>query len=309
MKRLSSSEWIAHVLATDPPRHKSLVMTVCGDAIAPHGAAFWLGSMIELLAPLGVGERLVRTSVFRLVQEGWLNASREGRRSRYELEAQALPRFERANRRIYAAPGLDWNGKWTFVLAPGGSIDSELRAQLRKELEWEGFAMLATGVMAHPAPERDTLREIVARCGAEFKVFICEVNQLDGLDSRPLPELVRDCWNLEAVIDGYRGFIDTFTPVAALLGQDDVTPQDAFAIRTLLIHAYRRVQLHDPMLPLALLPQPWPGSSAYALARDIYRLCHPRAEEHLLAMLRREDPATLDADAAFHARFGGLQVQ
>ena len=34
--------------------------------------------MIELLGPLGVGDRLVRTSVFRLVQEGWLTASREG---------------------------------------------------------------------------------------------------------------------------------------------------------------------------------------------------------------------------------------
>jgi phenylacetic acid degradation operon negative regulatory protein len=312
MKRLSASEWSAHVLATDPPRHKSLVVTVCGDAIAPHGGAFWLGSMIELLAPLGVGERLVRTSVFRLVQEGWLTASREGRRSRYELEAAALPRFERANRRIYAAPGLDWNGKWTFVLAPHGkssSIDSELRAQLRKELEWEGFAMLATGVMAHPAPERDTLRDLLARNDAESKVFVCEVAELPGLGARPLPQLVRDCWNLEAVVKGYRAFIDTFAPLPALLGRDDITPQDAFAIRTLLIHAYRRVQLHDPMLPLALLPQPWPGSEAYALARDIYRLCQARAEEHLLAMLRREDEATPDADDAFRGRFGGLLVQ
>ena len=312
MKRLSAGEWIAHVLATDPPRHKSLVVTVCGDAIAPHGGAFWLGSMIELLAPLGVGERLVRTSVFRLVQEGWLTASREGRRSRYELEAAALPRFERANRRIYSTPGLEWDGKWTFVLAPhgkSGSIDSELRAQLRKELEWEGFAMLATGVMAHPAPERDTLRDLLARNDAESKVFVCEVAELAGLGSRPLPQLVRDCWNLDAVVEGYQAFIETFAPLPALLGRDDITPQDAFAIRTLLIHAYRRVQLHDPMLPLALLPQPWPGSSAYELARDIYRLCQARAEQHLLAMLRREDPATPDADAAFHARFGGLQVE
>ncbi len=311
MKRLSSSEWIAHVLATDPPRHKSLVMTVCGDAIAPHGGAFWLGSMIELLAPLGVGDRLVRTSVFRLVQEGWLNASREGRRSRYALEAKALPRFERANRRIYSAPGLDWDGKWTLLLAPhgkSGSIDSELRAQLRKELEWEGYAMLATGVMAHPAPDRDTLREILVRCDADGKVFACEVAELPGVGSRPLPQLVRDGWNLDAVIEGYRGFIETFAPLAKLLDKDAVAPEEAFAIRTLLIHAYRRVQLHDPMLPLALLPQPWPGASAYELARDIYRLCHVRAEQHLLAMLRREDEATPDADAAFYDRFGGLQA-
>lgn len=307
MTRLTSGEWIDHFLTTDPPRHKSLVMTLCGDAIAPHGGAFWLGSMIELLAPLGVSDRLVRTSVFRLVQEGWLVASREGRRSRYALEPKALPRLARANRRIYSPPGLDWDGRWRFVLAPTSSIDGDLRALLRKELEWEGFAMLATGVMAHPAPDGDTLREILSRSGAEGKVFVCEAAELPGVGSRPLPELVGDAWDLSGVVAGYRQFIDAFTPLPALL-QDSaaIAPQDAFAIRSLLIHAYRRVQLHDPMLPLALLPDPWPGSDAYALAKQIYLLTHARAEEHVMAMLRREDESTPPADSDFYGRFGGL---
>lgn len=303
----TTGAWIADFLAQDPPRHKSLVMTLCGDAIAPHGGAFWLGSMIELLGPLGVSDRLVRTSVFRLVQEGWLVASREGRRSRYALEPKALPRFERANRRIYSAPGLDWDGRWTFVLAPNGSIDGDLRALLRKELEWEGFAMLATGVMAHPAPDRDTLREILARTDAQGKVFVCDAAELPGVGARPLPELVGDAWALSGIVLGYRGFIDRFTPLLAQL-EDGAAPAagDAFAIRTLLIHAYRRVQLHDPMLPVALLPEPWPGSSAYELAKRIYRLTHARAEEHVTAMLRKEDESTPEADSGFHDRFGGL---
>lgn len=304
MAQPSSAEWIDRFLTNDPPRHKSLVMTVCGDAIAPHGGAFWLGSMIDLLGPLGVSERLVRTSVFRLVQEGWLTASREGRRSRYALEPKALPRFERANRRIYSPPGLDWDGRWTFVLASNGSIDGDLRALLRKELAWEGFAMLATGVMTHPAPDRDTLREILARAGADGKVFVCDAAGLPGVGARPLPELVGDAWDLSGVVAGYRGFIETFTQLADL--DPDIAPQDAFAIRTLLIHAYRRVQLHDPMLPLGLLPAPWPGSDAYELAGRIYRLTYARAEEHIMAMLRKEDASTPEADQDFHERFGGL---
>lgn len=304
MAQLSSAEWIARFLANDPPRHKSLVMTLCGDAIAPHGGAFWLGSMIDLLGPLGVSDRLVRTSVFRLVQEGWLTASREGRRSRYALEPKALPRFERANRRIYSPPGLDWDGRWTIVLAPNGSIDGDLRALLRKELEWEGFAMLATGVMAHPAPDRDTLREILVRAGVEGKVFVCDAAELPGVGARPLPELVGDAWDLSGVVAGYRSFIETFTPLLDMDG--DIAPQDAFAIRTLLIHAYRRVQLHDPMLPLGLLPAPWPGSDAYELAGRIYRLTYARAEEHIMTMLRKEDESTPEADQDFHQRFGGL---
>ena len=93
MKQLNSTEWIARFLASDPPRSKSLVMTIFGDAIAPHGGTVWLGSLIELLAPFGVNDRLLRTSVFRLVQEGWLVANRDGRRSAYAILPEALPRL------------------------------------------------------------------------------------------------------------------------------------------------------------------------------------------------------------------------
>jgi phenylacetic acid degradation operon negative regulatory protein len=308
MKQLSSSEWIAHFLATDPPRSKSLVMTVFGDAVAPHGGAVWLGSLIDLLAPLGVPDRLLRTSVFRLVQEGWLVASRAGRRSRYALEPKSQPRFERANRRIYAPPGLHWDGRWTLLLAPNGSIDTPLRTALRKELEWEGYAVLAPGVLAHPAPDARGLDEILARVGAVGKVFTCSAEQLPGVASRPLRELVDDAWALDDVIAAYRHFIEQFAPLLALLKQGEtVTPPTAFAIRTLLIHAYRRLQLHDPMLPLELLPAPWPGSDAYQLAGAIYKLTFAPAERHIMDVLRREDPQALDADAAFYTRFGGLR--
>ena len=48
-------------------------------------------------------------------------------------------------------------------------------------------------------------------------------------------------------------------------------------MRTLLIHAYRRVLLRDPQLPAALLPLDWPGAAAYALCRDFYRAAEPLA--------------------------------
>lgn len=304
---MKQHDWIAAFLAGEPPRSKSLVMTVFGDAIAPHGGRVWLGSLIELLAPLGVTDRLLRTSVFRLVQEGWLVASREGRRSSYAIEPQALPRFARANRRIYAPPGLHWDGRWTLVLAPNGSIDTALRAAVRKELEWEGYAMLAPGLLAHPAADAETLAEVLARVGAEGRLYVCSAAELPGIASRPLRELVDEAWNLSAVVAGYRHFMDGFSPLLALLGQGaGLAPQDAFMIRSLLVHAYRRVQLHDPMLPIELLPDPWPGSDAYELARSIYALVQAPAEEHVQAVLRREDAATPDADASFYQRFGGL---
>ena len=66
-------------------RAGSLIITVFGDAIAPRGGTVWIGSLIRALSDFDISERLVRTSVFRLVRDDWLIASQVGRRSYYSL--------------------------------------------------------------------------------------------------------------------------------------------------------------------------------------------------------------------------------
>lgn len=254
MKQISSTEWIAQFLAAEPPRAKSMVMTVFGDAIVPHGGSVWLGSLIGLVAPFGVNERLLRTSVFRLAQEGWLAASRDGRRSAYAIAPDAVQRLERANRRIYLPPPDQWDGLWTMLL-PSTGLAVPLRAALRKELLWQGYALLAPGVLGHPAGDLAVLDEVLARVGAAGQVFVCRAGEAPRGAGRPLGELVAGSWDLSGVVDGYRRFIDSFAPLLALLRTEaDLPPETAFVVRSLVIHAYRRVQLQDPGLPLALLP-------------------------------------------------------
>ena len=185
MKRLTTTEWIAHFLAADPPRSKSLVMPLFGDAIAPHGGSIWLGSLIELAAPIGIGDRLVRTSVCRLAQEGWLAASRDGRRSAYSIEPQAQRRFEHANHRIYAPLDAHWNGAWTLLIAGAADIGAQQRAQLRKELLWEGYTAVAQGVFGHPAANAEILEDILARTGTQGKLVVCTAAELPGVSTRP----------------------------------------------------------------------------------------------------------------------------
>ena len=83
MKHKAIDKWIAGFLKQQPPRAKSIVMTVFGDAIAPRGGTVWLGSLIALMDALKINDRLVRTSVFRLTEESWLHANRSGRRRQY----------------------------------------------------------------------------------------------------------------------------------------------------------------------------------------------------------------------------------
>jgi phenylacetic acid degradation operon negative regulatory protein len=307
MKNLPIDKWIRQFLASDPPRSKSVVMTVFGDSITPRGGAVWLGSLIALLAPFGISDRLVRTSVFRLAEEGWLEASRQGRRSLYTLTASGLRRFARAYQRIYSPSGLPWDGSWTLVLTAPEIITAGQRASLRKELLWEGFGMVAPGVFAHPGGKSAALEEILARVGVTGKVFVCSAEESNNVSTRPLSDLVGHCWQLDRVVEGYERFISSFGPLLKLLKKKSARdPEQAFAIRTLLIHAFRRVQLHDPQLPLELLPKKWPGTAAYELCHEIYQLTYKEAEQHILATLQREDENVPEAASYFYQRFGGL---
>jgi phenylacetic acid degradation operon negative regulatory protein len=51
---------------------RTVLVTVFGDGIEPHGGEVWAGSLLRLVEPLGMNERLVRTSLNRLVGEGVL---------------------------------------------------------------------------------------------------------------------------------------------------------------------------------------------------------------------------------------------
>lgn len=298
-------DWIEQSLAEDPPRSKSLVMTIFGDAVVPHGGLAWLGSLIGLLAPFGVNDRLLRTAVFRLAQEGWLGAQRDGRRSYYAITPTAMQRFTRAFRRVYAAPHVHWDGSWTFVLGTNGLAATE-RAALRKELLWEGYAVVAPGIAGHPASDAEALDALLGRLGMRGKVYVIQAAQVPGVQGKPLVDLIGEGWGLSEIEGGYRRFIDRCAPLRQL-ARGALAPEQAFIVRTLLIHAYRRVELHDPQLPVELLPEPWPGAQAYELAREVYLATYEAAEQHILAALRQEDPATPTAEAAFFERFGGLR--
>jgi phenylacetic acid degradation operon negative regulatory protein len=308
MKNLTCTDWIATFLAADPPRSKSLVMTILGDSIRPHGGISWLGSLIELLAPFGVNDRLLRTSVFRLAQEGWVGAHRDGRRSAYSIMPEAMGRFERANNRIYEPLMMHWDSNWTIVMSPTGSVNAVGRGSLRKQLLWEGYSMMAPGVFIHPASDTEMLEQIMARANLRGKLYIWQASELPGISKRPLRELIDNGWDLSGVINGYQQFITRFEPLLALLDDGPaIAPEQAFVIRTLLIHTYRRVQLHDPHLPVELLPAPWPGVQAYELARQLYRRLYAGAEQHIMLALRREDEQAPEAGPRFYQRFGGLR--
>jgi phenylacetic acid degradation operon negative regulatory protein len=301
--------WIRRELASAPPRASSLIITVWGDAIAPHGGAVMLGGLIDLLAPFGINERLVRTSVFRLAREGWLKAKPIGRESLYRLTRNGVRQFRQAYRRIYGSPDEGWNGAWEIVIA-NGATPAQRRA-LKQELQWEGFGTFGSGVLARPAMAASAVPRIAAALHVEGHIAVVRAQDDRRLGGRTLASLVPDAWNLTGLSTHYRRFLRRFGKVIdrfRLADKTIVDPAQAFIVRTLLIHEYRRVLLRDPQLPAALLPLDWPGAAAYALCRDFYRLTHRAAERHLLATLETANGGLPPASAEFYERFGGLST-
>jgi phenylacetic acid degradation operon negative regulatory protein len=300
--RIALPAWIREPLASEALRAKSLVATVLGDSVAPHGGRIWLGTLIELLAPFGISERLVRTSVFRLVEDGWLVGQRAGRRSVYSVTPAGLKRIEHAQRRIYAPAGLAWDGMWTLLILVGEGLDARARTQIRRELSWEGFAALAPGVYGHPSNDPANLGELLANAGAQDRTSAFTARQTLLAQSAAPAQLVRASWPLDALAARYTGFIASFAAFAQR--HDGLDEQSAFVARTLLVHAYRRVVLHDPQLPVELLPADWPGHGAYALCQRAYARLRAPSEAYFARCFDAESGGTPPAHPSFAKRFG-----
>lgn len=282
--RRAIQKWIQRVLANDPPRAKSLVVTIFGDSIQPYGGSIRLKGLIDLLAPFGINQRLVRTSVFRLVQEQWLQPKKYGRESSYQLTESGKRRFALAYGKIYRRQTAEWNGRWTLIVLPANGTTPQLRTRLRRELEWQGLRQLAPNLLAHPQIDRAALEEVLDRLDAGRKVAACQV--VNSADLGSLSDLVKGLWDLSAVINGYREFLRRCSTLRRLSDEPDVIAlQQWFMIRTLLIHAFRRIVLHDPLLPIELLPDPWIGAQAYTFVSKIYWQSLSGSEAHLSAVL------------------------
>ena len=286
-------------------RAGSLIITVFGDAIAPRGGTVWIGSLIHALADFGVNERLVRTSVFRLTRDDWLEVEQVGRRSYYSLSDQGAEKFEQATVRIYGDPRQTWSGDWCLVLLTG--LDVGQKETVRKELGWLGFGAISTNVLAHPTPDLAEMEATLKRSGIDRQLVVMQGRTLGEKQDDAMRALVHKSWNLDEIDRRYKSFVAQFRPVlkAASRGQE-LDRRIAFQLRTLLIQEYRRILLRDPLLPADMLPAAWNGTAAYQLCRDLYGLVYEGAEQYISAEFETADGMLPQAMPEFYERFGGL---
>lgn len=253
-----------------PIRAGSLIVTLYGDAIAPRGGSLWLGSLNHLMAPFGIEPGLVRTAMSRLVSEGWFERNRVGKSSYYKLSPRGADEFAEAGELIYRVSEEPWDGRLGIVVLM--SEDAKSRQVRREALAGAGYGQLAPNVMIHPRP---------ATLPSPAADDILQTTTADA-EFASLARLAASAWSLEPLAAAYTSFIEDIGPLArSSRSIERLTETDAFLLRILLIHEWRRIVLRDPALPRELLPPDWPGTRARDLCATVYRAAREGCERFL----------------------------
>lgn len=209
-----------------------------------------------ILARLKIENGAVRTAMSRLAADGWVVRGKSGRNAIYALAGSGRHAFDEATKRIYAAAPPEWDGMWTIALAPEDDVTTGC-AKLLADCGFVtggGSSWLRVETAGMP-PVSEALDGLLIVSGTATCV----------------PADAHQFWRLAETADTYRTFMRDYAPLAkALRGGTFEQPLDAITARTLLIHHWRRIVLHDPGLPAELLPDGWPGEEARALVRAIY---------------------------------------
>ena len=246
---------------------RSALVTIIGDTLIPVGASLWMSQMLRLSEGFGFSDRLVRTSMNRLVAEDWLYTERVGRQSRYHLTELALAESARASERIYGTESADWTGEWVLLFLPR-TMPSADRSRIVEHVRWNGFVPVSSDVLALPGGKAESARELVRLVAPEVRPVIATATFTE------LASLVEDGFFLkdsdsEELATAYAQFVSRYEPLLKVAGE--CGPEEAFGLRTMVVHDLRRIRLRWPELPVQARPALWPGARAAELAAGLYQ--------------------------------------
>jgi phenylacetic acid degradation operon negative regulatory protein len=244
---------------------RSLLLTVFGEYVLPAGASTWTSALLRVSAGLGVEEKAARQALNRLSADGWIAASRAGRRVCWSLTPHGRTLLTEGAERIYSF-GHDrdsWDGRWLVLLVSVPESQRDLRHRLRNGLTWAGLGSPVPGVWVSPHPTREAeAKQVVEGLGLDAVAFsFC--GPFAGVGSERV--MVEQAWHLGELADAYEEFVGRF----AELRPD--SPDEVLFAQIRLVDEWRRFPRLDPQLPMELLPPHWIGLRAVNVFNDLHR--------------------------------------
>lgn len=253
------SPLIDHLHSDGRLRVWSVVITIFGDAVQPHGGTVAMADLQSVLGHMGVESGALRTAMSRLAKEGWVTRERQGRNSFYRLSQAGLKSFIPATEKIYRAQYAPTPDKLIFAVGP--DVIGTAREQQNALLAGFGGMSLRNGVALFADPSNHLITQLQQ---ADLLLIDASLDQL--------PDWVAEKLELHEIETDYQALKRRFTPLGEQAEQlVTLSPIDALCARILLIHEWRRLILKQPPLPAHLLPEDWPGAAAHHLVSGLYR--------------------------------------
>ena len=232
---------------------RSALFDLYGDHLRDRGGRAPIAAVVKMLSALDIAAPAVRTAVSRMVRQGWLEPVRLPTGPGYALTPRAVRRLDEAARRIYRDIPQPWDGRW-HLLVVQRLKDRARRTRLRAGLAYLGYAPLGEAVWISPrvAPELDALLD-AEKVTAERFHSAYEGDQCG---------LVAGAWDLATLGASYERWLAWARDTVQ--ATENLSDEQAFALRSTLVHEWRKFLFLDPGLPAAVLPQGWPGTVAAA---------------------------------------------
>lgn len=244
-----------------------------GDYILPHGGRIWTSNLLYLLQLLDVSERAARTTLSRMKQRGWFKTHKEGRETCYTISESGRTILLQGDERIFEQPFSNWDGYWHLVVYSLPEKQRKQRHELRKKLLWFGFGRLAPGTWISPHNREVELLAVQHDLNITEHVTTFMAQTADN------QAIIDQCWDIPALQAQYTTFLQRFQPTYKQLrcewmqnGRVQLTAEACFTRRFWLTYEFQRFPLHDPNLPMELLPGDWVGFRARQLFFDYRKL-------------------------------------
>lgn len=244
---------------------RSALFDLYGDHLRARGARAPVAALVRLLAPLGVHPPAVRTAVSRMVRQGWLEPVRIDGQPGYALTSRARRRLDDAAARIYRTSpdgsgpagtngSSGWDQHWHLGILREVP-NARRRDQLASQLAFLGWAPLSDGawVGLRNDAEVDQILGVEGIAADRFRAPV---------DAGAV-EFARRVWKLDELGASYDAWLIEAKALVDGAG-DDTTDEQAFAVRSELVHEWRKFLFLDPGLPGELLPDDWAGTRAAA---------------------------------------------
>jgi len=231
---LASQSALEPLLAEGQPRVWSLLVTMFGDLAQGENDALTGPMLSQMTDVMGIKSEAVRVALHRLRKDEWIASSKDGRTAVHQLTGFGRKESRRVSPLFYSKLS-DFADAWVLVvLEDTNGFD-------RDAINRAGLVNIAPRVFVARSDAAVPKGALVSE-GGEVPPWLRTHIRSQNLSS-DFTTLSAKLANVSRCLD-QEGYLD---------------PTTTAALRSLLVHRWRRLVLRQPFLPPSLIGADWPG--------------------------------------------------